>query len=185
MLLAPLDPPGEPALLGEVLPEPHERAVQNLRDAALGQVENPSDLPQRKALVVVEGGNYLLLLAEALYGPNQPRANLGHLRGGRRVGRRVIPDEVVQPGDRASLVLQAGFGDLTCALAYWSRNARCSVTLIPKHPTNSDSVGARPSFCTSSSLVRSIWCALMRVRRDSGSTFLSSSSMDHRILEIA
>src|ERR687892_422364 len=32
--------------------------------------------------------------------------------------------------------------DLTCALAYWSRNARCSVTLIPRRPTNSDSVGA-------------------------------------------
>ena len=60
MLLASLDPSGEPALLGEVLPEPHERAVQDLRDAALGQVEDPSYLPQRKALVIVEGGNYPL-----------------------------------------------------------------------------------------------------------------------------
>ena len=76
MLLAPLDSFGEPALLGEVLPEPHERAVQDLRDAALGQVEDSSDLPQRKAFVIVEGGNYPLLLAEALYGPNQPRAHV-------------------------------------------------------------------------------------------------------------
>src|SRR5215210_7764575 len=109
MLLASLDSSGEPVLLGEVLPEPHERTVQDLRDAALGQVEDSSDLPQRKAFVIVEGGNYPLLLAEVLYGPNQPRANLGHLRGGRRVGRRVVADEVVQPGGRASLVLQAGF----------------------------------------------------------------------------
>src|ERR671913_604636 len=109
MLLAPVDSFGEPSLLGEVLPEPHERAVQDLRDAALGQVEDPSDLPQRKAFVIVEGGNYPLLLTESLYGPNQPRANLGHLHSRSRVGRRVVPDEVVQPGGRASLVLQAGF----------------------------------------------------------------------------
>src|SRR5918995_515612 len=109
MLLASLDSSGEPALLGEVLPELHECAVQDLRDAALGQVEDSSDLLQREALVIVEGGNYPLLLAEAPYGPNQPRANLGHLRGRRRVGRRMVPDEIVQPGGRASLVLQAGF----------------------------------------------------------------------------
>src|SRR5215203_3120027 len=109
MLLASLDSFREPALLGEVLPEPHECAVQDLRDAALGQVEYSSDLLQREALVIVEGGNYPLLLVEALYGPDQPRANLGHLRGRRRIGRRVVPDEVVQPGGRASLVLQAGF----------------------------------------------------------------------------
>src|ERR671913_557976 len=109
MLLAPVDSFGEPSLLGEVLPEPHERAVQDLRDAALGQVEDPSDLPQRKAFVIVEGGNYPLLLTESLYGPNQPRANLGHLHSRSRVGRRVVPDEVVQPGGRASLVLEAGF----------------------------------------------------------------------------
>src|SRR5215216_343628 len=96
MHLAPLDSFGEPALLGEVLPEPHERAVQDLRDAALGQIQNSSDLPQRKAFVIVEGGNY-------------PLSNLGHLRGRRRVGRRVVPDEVVQSGGKTSLVLQAGF----------------------------------------------------------------------------
>src|SRR5215212_7606256 len=109
MHLASLDPFGEPALLDEMLPEPHERAVQDLRDAALGKVEDSSDLPQRKAFVIVEGGYYPLLLAEALYGPNQPRSNLGHLRGRRWVGRRVVPYEVVQPGSKTSLVLQAGF----------------------------------------------------------------------------
>src|SRR5215213_1374078 len=109
MLLAPLDSFGESALLGEALLEPRERTVQDLRDTAFGQVEDPSYLPQRKAFVIVEGGDYPLLRAKALYGPNQPRANLGHLRSRRRIGRRVVPDEVVQPGGRASLILQAGF----------------------------------------------------------------------------
>src|SRR5215218_3060437 len=165
--------------------EPHERAVQNLRDAALGQVENPSDLPQRKAFVIVEGNNNPLLLAEALYSPNQPRANLGHLRGDAGSVAEWSPMRSCSPAAGPPWYSRRASSDLTCALAYWSRNARCSVTLIPRRPTNSDSVGARPSFCTSSSLVRSIWWALMRVRRDSGSTFLSSSSMDHRILEMA
>src|SRR5215212_8782018 len=108
MLLALLGSFGEPALLGETLPEPREGAVEYLRDATLRQLEDPADLLEGEALVVVEGGDHPLLLAETFYGTNQPRADLGHLRGGGRVGRRAVSDEVVQPGARASLALQAG-----------------------------------------------------------------------------
>ncbi len=75
-----LDPLGEPALFGEALPEPHEGAVEYLRDATLTQAEGPAYLLQREAFVVVEGGDHPLLLTQILYGPHQPRANLGELR---------------------------------------------------------------------------------------------------------
>src|SRR5215210_6747698 len=68
--------------LRERLFELRERPVQYLRDAALGKVEGPADLPQGEAIVEVEGGHHALLLPQCLLsGRTAPRYRL---RSGRK-----------------------------------------------------------------------------------------------------
>jgi steroid delta-isomerase-like uncharacterized protein len=57
----------------------------------------PFRSPQRKALVVVEGGDNPLLLTEALYGPNQPRARMS-AEENKALARRFM-DEVYNEGN--------------------------------------------------------------------------------------
>ena len=51
--------------LVEAVPEPVERGMQYLRDAALGQVQYLPDLPQRQPLEVVGSGDHPFFFAEA------------------------------------------------------------------------------------------------------------------------